>query len=152
VEVERDCSELIRSRTRRLETLDGGIKARSYRSRSTVQAAPRERDGGFLTDSGNDCNFCATFLKIEDRIGGVTLRKEELFWFQSNYSSTEPCAGQKGYRIEFLGGSMSHPCHLSARHIACRLHSNESGTRLNCCQCVTPRMAGVNCNDYRSYV
>src|SRR5258708_5387539 len=55
-----------------------------------------ERNGGFLPFLGNDGDFCATFLKIEDGIGGLALRKEELFWLQSNYCSTKPCACQKG--------------------------------------------------------
>ena len=122
-------------------------------SSPTKSRSGEERDGGFLAGFRNDCEFCAALLKIEDGIRGISLRKEGLFSFNLNNSSTKSCAGQKGRRIEHKGNSKSHPgppFGTGTSH-ADRV-GNVPGTRLNSCQRRLPRMAGVNCPDYRPYV
>ena len=43
-------------------------------------AVGKQGDGGFFTAGGDDGEFGAAFLKIEDRVSWTSLRKEGLLW------------------------------------------------------------------------
>jgi hypothetical protein len=60
----------------------------------------QERDGSFLPVGGNNCDLCAAFLKIKDRVCGISLRKEGILWRQLDDSSPQAGARQKGGGIE----------------------------------------------------
>src|ERR1700677_5406537 len=59
-----------------------------------------KRDGGFLPGCGNNRDFCAAFLKIEDRIRRASLRKKGLIGGQLDYFSPKAGARQKGGGLE----------------------------------------------------
>ena len=60
------------------------------------EVADGEKDDcGFFTVFRNDSEFCATALKIEDRVSGTSLREECLLWFQLNDFSSQASFSQK---------------------------------------------------------
>src|SRR5580692_7269225 len=63
-------------------------------------AGYKEHDGSFLPGGGNNCDLCAAFLKIKNRICGIALRKEGILWRQSDDSSPQASARQKCRGIE----------------------------------------------------
>jgi len=54
----------------------------SERLLSNEVASREKRDRGFFAVFRNDGDFCATFLKIENRVGGISLQKEGMLWLQ----------------------------------------------------------------------
>jgi len=82
----------------------GGGEARSgdgdERILSHELAGVEQGDGGFLSGSRDDRDFGAALLQIEDRIGGVSLRKKVFPGGQLDDSSPQPGAGQKRLGIK----------------------------------------------------
>ena len=54
-----------------------------------------KRDGCFLAILRDDGELCATPLKIEDGVGGISLTEEGVFRLQLNNFAAKPCLCQK---------------------------------------------------------
>jgi hypothetical protein len=67
---------------------------------SNEVAGDEQGDGGLLAAFGDDGEFGATGLQVEDAIGRVSLREEGLFGLQADELSSQSGVGQEGYGIE----------------------------------------------------
>ena len=71
-------------------------------------ACGKERDGSLLPGGGNHRDFCAAFLKIKNRVCGISLRKESVLRRQLDDFSLQSGARQKGGGIEFGLFKLNH--------------------------------------------
>ena len=69
----------------------------------------QQRDGGFLADLRNNGDLRPALLKIEDRVCGISLGEERLFWLQLDNSSTKAGVSQKDLGIKNGGSRENHP-------------------------------------------